>query len=93
MEEHKIKDIENGTVVDHIPAGKVFKVLDALKMSTASALIAMHVKSSSMGSKDILKLENKFLNQGEIEKVATVAPNATINTIRDFRVVGKRKAR
>lgn len=93
MEGHKIKDIENGTVVDHIPAGKVLKVLDALRMGTSSALIAMNVTSNRMGRKDILKLENIFLTLDQIEKIATVAPSATVNTIRDFKVVGKKKAR
>ena len=91
MKEMKVNMIENGTVIDHIPAGKATKVLDLLKASGEITLIAMNVGSSKMGKKDVLKMENKFLSPDEMKKVAAIAPTATINTIKNFNIVEKKK--
>ena len=43
------------------------------------------------GKKDIIKVENRFLETAETDKLALIAPHATINIIKDYRVVEKRK--
>lgn len=92
MGEKKIKDIENGSVIDHISAGKAIKVMDALGLKgKETVLIAINVSSKSMGSKDILKIENKFLSPEDSKKIAKIAPTATINIIKDSKVAEKRK--
>ena len=93
MAERKIKDIENGTVIDHIPAGKASKILDALKISSEIVFLAMNVSSTKMGKKDLLKIEKKFLTPDDVKKVAAIAPTATINTIKNFNVADKKKAK
>ncbi len=90
MGEKKIKDIENGSVIDHISAGKAIKVMDALGLKgKETVLIAINVSSKSMGSKDILKIENKSLSPEDSKKIAKIAPKATINIIKDFKVAEK----
>ncbi len=91
MKELKVQGIERGTVIDHIPAGRAIKVLDILKPNGEITLIAMNVSSTKMGKKDVLKIENKFLSPDETNKIALIAPIATINIIRDSKVAEKRK--
>jgi aspartate carbamoyltransferase regulatory subunit len=91
--ELKVKPIKNGTVIDHITANKalnVLKILDLPSQKTAVTL-AMNVKSSQMGSKDIVKIEGRELEPGEVDKIALIAPNATINIIREYDIVSKGK--
>jgi aspartate carbamoyltransferase regulatory subunit len=86
-----VSKIENGIVIDHIPAGKAFQVLRLLKLpSDARALIAQNVESGSMGSKDLIKIEGTYLTSSEIDVIAFVAPDATLNIIHDWQVKEKR---
>ena len=93
MKELKVTPIKNGTVIDHIPPGLALLVLHVLKIpeATSSAVsVAMNVKSK-MGKKDILKIENKELDEREVNKISLIAPKATINIIRDYEVVKKHR--
>jgi aspartate carbamoyltransferase regulatory subunit len=86
-----VSKIENGIVIDHIPAGKAFQVLKLLKLpSDAKTLTAQNVESGTLGGKDLIKIEGTFLTSSEIEIIAFVAPNSTLNTIQDWEVKDKR---
>jgi aspartate carbamoyltransferase regulatory subunit len=71
-----VRRIKDGTVIDHIEAGKALLVLRALSIT---------------GKKDIIKVENRFLETGETNKLALIAPRSTINIIRDYKLLEKRK--
>ena len=89
-----VRKIENGIVIDHIPAGKSFLVLRLLKVDPkARALIAQNVDSKSLGAKDLIKIEGTYLTSKEIDLIALVAPDATLNVIEDWRVKEKRRVR
>ena len=91
--ELKIPLIVNGTVIDHITAGYAVKVLHILGIpkSTSSVVsVAMNVKSK-FGKKDIVKVENRELDPQEVDKIALIAPKATINIIREYKVAKKHK--
>ncbi len=92
--ELKVKPIENGTVIDHIPANKALQVLEILGLPEegTNVTLAMNVHSR-LGYKDIVKFENRELGPTEIDKIALIAPNATINIIRDFEIVSKDQVR
>jgi len=93
--ELKIPRIKDGTVIDHITAGNAIKVLHILgipKTSSAVVSVAMNVKSM-MGKKDIVKVENRELNPSEVDKIALIAPRATINIIRDYEVAKKHRVK
>jgi aspartate carbamoyltransferase regulatory subunit len=86
-----VSKIENGIVIDHIPAGKAFLVLKLLKVDPkARALIAQNVDSRSQGTKDLIKIEGSYLTSKEIDLIAFVAPRATLNIIKDWQVREKR---
>ncbi len=93
-EELRVKKIKDGTVIDHIKAGKGKKVLDILGVENGfpnvTALL-MNVPSKTAGKKDIVKIENKTLRKKEVDKIALVAPHATWNVIKDFKVTSKSK--
>ena len=95
MKKLKITPIKNGTVIDHITPGFAVKVLHIIKIpeSTSSVVsVAMNVKSR-IGKKDIVKVENRELDPKEVDKIALIAPKATINIVRDYEVVEKHKVR
>ena len=92
--ELKIPLIKEGTVIDHITAGNAVKVLHILgipeKTLNSIVSVVMNVKSK-IGKKDIVKVENRELKPEEVNKIALIAPKATINIIRDYEVVKKFK--
>jgi aspartate carbamoyltransferase regulatory subunit len=91
--ELKVSAIENGTVIDHIPSKNVFQVIKILNLSDYQnqLLIGTNLDSSKMGKKGIIKVSNKFFKSDEINKIALVAPTATLIIIRNFEVVEKKK--
>jgi aspartate carbamoyltransferase regulatory subunit len=91
--ELKVRPIKNGTVIDHIAGGQALNVLKILGISgTAEATVSvvMNVESKKEGKKDIVKVENRELKEEEVNRIALIAPHATINIIRDYMVVDKR---
>ncbi len=91
MKELKVKGIEEGTVIDHIPSGRAIQVMKILGGNGETTMAAMNVSSTKLGKKDIIKIEGKFLSPAETNKLALIAPTATINIIRGSSVVEKRK--
>ncbi|MFA5895522.1 MAG: aspartate carbamoyltransferase regulatory subunit [Thermoplasmata archaeon] len=94
MRELRVTPIKNGTVIDHIPAGMALKVLKILGIGDAvssTVTVAMHVPSQAMGWKDIVKVEDRELAAREIDKIALVAPTASVNVIRNYNVAEKHR--
>jgi aspartate carbamoyltransferase regulatory subunit len=91
-EKLRIDKIRDGTVIDHIRAGHALEVLQILGITGkegATISLAMNVSSPKIGRKDILKIEARVLGEDEVAKIALVAPEATINIIRETKVVKK----
>ena len=88
-----VSALENGTVLDHIPAENVYKALDLLDLKDIENQITIGINLTSKvhGKKGIIKIEDKFFEDDELNKLALIAPNATVNVIRDFKVVEKKK--
>lgn len=87
-----VSAIENGTVIDHIPASEVYKVVKILNldMYEDEVLIGTNLSSKKYGKKGIIKVKNKFFEETEVNKVALIAPNATMIVIKDYEVVEKK---
>ncbi len=88
----KIKLIKKGIAIDHIKHGKATEVLGILGISNDfpdSVTLAMNIPSREMGRKDIVKVENRDLDPKEMNKIAIIAPHATINWINNYKVVRK----
>ena len=93
VKELKVSAIENGTVIDHIPSKNVFQVVRILNLGGAEDLLlfGINLDSRKMGKKGIVKVSNIFFEPDEINKIALVAPNATLIVIRKFQVTEKKK--
>jgi aspartate carbamoyltransferase regulatory subunit len=88
-----ISPIHNGTVIDHITGGEalnVLKIIGITGATTESISVATNVKSSKIGKKDIVKIENRELCKEEVDRIALIAPHATISIIRNFDVYEKK---
>ena len=89
-----VRRIKEGTVIDHIDEGKGLQVLDALQIDGRDGgmiTIALNVPSGKFKKKDIIKVENKFLKDDDTNKLAVIAPKATINMIKEYKLVEKRR--
>lgn len=86
--------ITNGTLIDHIEAGKgraVTRVLGLNEYSATPLIVARNLRSERYGKKDVVGVQDKELSDDELNKLGLVSSGATVNIIRDGRVVRKGK--
>ncbi len=90
--ELRVSKIENGTVIDHVSAGEALRVLGILGIDGTDGQpvsVGMNVPSDRLGRKDVVKVEGMELSQEEVDVLSLIAPDATINIIRDYEVIEK----
>ena len=88
----KVYALERGTVIDHIPSPLALKVVEILGVQHEGIItIGINFPSSKLGRKDVVKVENLILTPAVTDRVALVAPTATINIIEEAKVIEKRK--
>jgi len=87
----KIDSIINGIVLDHITAGKAMSVYEALGLDDLDCSVAIikNVKSTKMGKKDILKIDNDF--EIDLDVLGYLDPHITVSIIKDGKTVEKKK--
>ncbi len=88
-----VSAIKEGTVIDHIPAKSLFKVISILELDKLNTQMTFGTNfiSEKLGRKALIKISNKFFKDDEIDKIALVAPKAKLNIIKDYQVVEKRE--
>jgi len=88
----QVSAIKDGTVIDHIPASSLFKVINILGLDKMDKQITFgtNLESKRLGLKAIIKLADIFFVDKEINKIALVAPEAKLNIIKDYKVVEKK---
>ena len=86
-----IDSIENGYVIDHIPSGEGMRVYEVLGLSdlTCQVAIITNAKSKKKQTKDIIKIND--LIDIDLDVVAYIAPDATINIIKNGKRIEKKK--
>lgn len=84
--------IENGTVIDHIPANKTYQVANLLKLQDMQTpvTIGYNLPSKKIGKKGIIKVANKYFTDEEINRLSVVAPNIGLSIIKDYEIVEKK---
>ncbi len=90
--EQRVSKIKDGTVIDHIRGGyalDVIKILGITGKEKRVITIAINVPSKRFGVKDIVKIEGRAINPQEVNRIALVAPHASINIIRNYKVEEK----
>ena len=87
----QVEAINCGTVIDHIPARIGFKLLTRFKLTETDqrVTIGLNLPSNAQGSKDLIKIENVFLTEAQVNQLAIYAPRATVNCIENYEVVRK----
>ena len=87
----QVEAIKRGTVIDHIPAQVGFKLLSLFRLTETDQriTIGLNLPSGELGRKDLIKIENTFLTEDQINQLAVYAPHATVNRIDDYEVVAK----
>ena len=88
-----VRALENGTVLDHIPAQYVYKALEILGLNDIEnqITIGINLASKIYGKKGIIKIADVFFADEELNKLALIAPKATVNVIKGFKVVEKKQ--
>ncbi|GGL53864.1 aspartate carbamoyltransferase regulatory subunit [Halocalculus aciditolerans] len=92
--ELRVNKIRSGTVIDHVTAGEALHVLAILGIDGTggeTVSLGMNVPSKRLGKKDVVKVESRELSQGELDVLSLIAPDATINIIREYEVVEKNR--
>lgn len=89
----QVAALKDGTVIDHIPSGKLFQVVSLLGIEhmDSNVTIGFNLDSKKLGKKGIIKVANKFFSDEEISRLSVVAPNVKLNIIHDYEVVEKKE--
>jgi aspartate carbamoyltransferase regulatory subunit len=87
-----VSAIENGTVIDHIPAKNLFKVIQILGLDRFEHQITFgtNLESKKLGRKAIIKVSGHFFQDEDINRIALVAPDAKLNIIKGYEVAEKK---
>jgi aspartate carbamoyltransferase regulatory subunit len=88
-----VSAIENGTVIDHIPAKSLFRVVKMLNLdqTEGQVTIGFNLESKKYGKKGIIKASGQYFEKREANKIALIAPTATLISIKNYQVVGKQQ--
>lgn len=85
-----VESIQNGVVIDHIPAGKgmdIYRLLE-LESKTQSVALLQSVKSQKYGCKDLIKIEGETLPE-RLDILGYLDSQITLIVIREGEVVKK----
>ncbi|MGI6315508.1 MAG: aspartate carbamoyltransferase regulatory subunit [Christensenellales bacterium] len=86
-----VDDIRQGIVLDHITAGRsmeIYRYLELEKLDCSVAIIK-NVRSTRMGKKDIIKIDE--LIRLRLELLGYIDPGITVNIIRDGIITEKKQ--
>ena len=91
MKQLDVSAIKDGSVIDHIDSKSTLKVAEILNIQNEEqvVLVGMNLASKFLGKKGIIKIGGKIIDQKEVNKIALIAPDATVNIIKDYEVVKK----
>jgi len=91
--ELKVSALENGTVIDHLPSSSIFHAIKILGLDKTKNQVyfGANLSSAKFGTKGIIKVRDVYFENRDINKIALVAPSATLIEIKNFEVVKKTK--
>ncbi len=92
--ELRVSKIRDGTVIDHVRGGQALNVLAILGIDGSDGeevSVGMNVPSDRLARKDVVKVEGRELSQDEVDVLSLIAPDATINIVREYDVIEKHR--
>ena len=83
--------LNEGFVLDHIPAGESMTIYHNLKLHKMDCCVAIikNARSEKMGKKDIIKVEAP-MNSVDLDILGFINHNITVNIIHDGEIVEKK---
>ncbi len=85
-----VRKIENGIAIDHIPKMSSSKIIQILKLyNRFEFYTGINCNSGKIGKKDFIKIVNGDVSNEELNKIALVAPGATVMRIKNYEIVEK----
>jgi aspartate carbamoyltransferase regulatory subunit len=86
-----VEAIANGTVIDHIAPGQAINILRMFKFLSKDTelTVGFNLHSGRLGKKDLIKIADVTFSPSQTEQLAILAPNATVNEIKDYKVIDK----
>ena len=90
-----VNAIKDGTVIDHIPAKDLFKVISILGLDKINTTITFgtNLESTKLGKKAIIKISEVYFEDQDINKIALITQQAQLNIIKNYEVVEKKPVR
>ena len=88
-----VRALKNGTVIDHIPSDKLFAVVSLLHLDKLKnrIIIGFNLISEKIGKKSIIKVSDKYFSSEELNQLSVLAPNVTLNIIKEYEIIEKYK--
>lgn len=88
-----VRALKNGTVIDHIPSDKLFAVVSLLHLDKLKnrIIIGFNLNSEKIGKKSIIKVSDKYFSSEELNHLSVLAPNVTLNIIKEYEIIEKYK--
>ena len=88
-----VRALKNGTVIDHIPTDKLFAVVSLLHLDKLKnqIIFGFNLESEKIGSKSIIKISDKYFSNEELNQLSVLAPNVTLNIIKEYEIIEKHK--
>ena len=87
----QVEAIEHGTVIDHLPPKLTLKAAAVLAKEDDQIFVGVNLISKKGVAKGVLKIGQRELDPTRLSQLALIAPEATINIIRDYKVISKEK--
>lgn len=88
----RVYALERGTVIDHVRRGAAMRVLRMLDLDPDTTVaVGLSFDSTKLGKKDMIKLEDHFLDDETSRRIALISPEATVAKIDGGKVVEKRQ--
>ena len=78
-----VRALKNGTVIDHIPSDKLFAVVSLLHLDKLKNRIII---GFNLNSEKI-----KYFSSEELNQLSVLAPNVTLNIIKEYEIIEKYK--
>ena len=89
----KVTKITQGIVIDHIRTGNGLKIFNKLRLDKLNTpvVLLMNVDSNVLGKKDIIKIQD--YTDINIDILGLIDQNATVNIIKNGKIVSKTKVK
>ena len=86
-----VSKLKKGIVIDHITAGKGYKIFAQLHLDEIDAVVVLmrNVDSTKMGKKDLIKIETDL--ELNVDELAIIDPGVTVSYVKDGERIKKVK--